>query len=113
MDDRRFDAMVRQLGESRSRRGVVRGVTIAAASALLVSVGWRPPEASARRNLCQLRCGGERRMCQQDCRDKGAATRECKRICKLVRDVCFERCEIWRREVAAKPVSRLTAGRGA
>ena len=86
----------------------------AAGSILLVllPIVGQPPRASARRNLCQLRCGGERRMCKLDCRDKGDAARECKRICNLVRDVCFERCRIWRREVVARPVARLTAGRG-
>lgn len=54
----------------------------------------RSPDAEARRrNACQMRCGGDRRMCRIDCRDWGEAEKACKRACNKLRDACFELCE--------------------
>jgi hypothetical protein len=52
-----------------------------------------PVDVEARRNACNVRCGGDRRMCRIDCRDWGEAERACKRACTKLRDACFELCE--------------------
>ena len=94
MDERRFDCIVQRLGMAGSRRGLLRAVTSIAASALGFALAGTRQNAAARRNACQLRCGGKRRQCIVDCRDTGVAQRECKRVCRKVRDHCFERCDI-------------------
>ena len=94
MDEGRFDSIVQRLSKADSRRGMLRAVASITASALGLAVAGTRQEVAARRNACQLRCGGKRRQCIVDCRDKGGAERECKRVCRKVRDHCFERCDI-------------------
>jgi hypothetical protein len=94
MGERRFDSIVRRLDRASSRRGMLRAVASITASALGFTLVGMRQEAAARRNACQLRCGGRRRQCIVDCRDEGVAARECKRVCRKVRDHCFERCDI-------------------
>lgn len=115
MDGARFDTLTRTLLGSRSRRQAI-GMALAA---LLGSAGeltakdghdrrdrhdrhdrhrrrrqrrhrYRP---SRRRNGCQVRCGGEKRMCRVRCRRYGVFARDCKDGCQIRRKACHERCK--------------------
>ncbi len=76
-----------------SRRGALRTAAAVAAGALGGWLGRAPDIAANRRNACQVRCGGDRRMCRIDCRDWGSAEKACKRACNKLRDACFELCD--------------------
>jgi hypothetical protein len=94
MDCARFDALVGMVRRSQSRRGAV----VIAALALFGGAwsGVAQPirvETPRRRNACHVRCGLARRLCKLECRDLGAAERECKKLCRVARDGCFLRCE--------------------
>ncbi|MGH2616062.1 MAG: hypothetical protein ACRDJC_12540 [Thermomicrobiales bacterium] len=95
MGDTRFDAIVRQIGRSGPRRGVMRAVATGAMATFALWGSPFPPDVMARRNICQLRCGGDRRLCRNDCRHDyyGAAERQCKRGCNRIRDACHKVCE--------------------
>lgn len=80
--------------------GPMRWMRASRRGALAVAAGFvgpwlaRTPDAEARRrNACQMRCGGDRRMCRVDCRDWGSAEKACKRACNKLRDACFDLCE--------------------
>jgi hypothetical protein len=94
MDGARFDAMTRGIRRSHSRRsalGVALAILLGGAAPGLAS--HRNEDPPRRRNACQVRCGLEQRLCKADCRDKGVAEKDCKRLCKVTRDGCFLRCE--------------------
>ena len=92
MDGQRFDAIARQMGSSRSRRGVLRAALAAAAGLLAPVLVRGPEEAAARRNICALRCGGEHRLCRAQARFRDGDVKEWKRICRLHRNLCLRRC---------------------
>ena len=63
------------------------------ASAIVAVLAWSPRGASARRNACHIRCGGDLALCRSECRFAGASERQCKRTCTIHRDFCLDRCE--------------------
>jgi hypothetical protein len=91
MDSQRFDAIVRQLGASQSRRGTLRAA-LAAAFGLGTWLASSRDKAAARRNACRIRCGGTRRLCKAQCRT-APIPKQCKRTCRILRDQCFGRCK--------------------
>jgi hypothetical protein len=92
MDGQGFDAIARQVGASRSRRGFLRAVVSVAAVAVVAGLARDSEEALARRTACAFSCGGERLQCRQECRKLTSAERHCKRGCEILRDQCHGRC---------------------
>jgi hypothetical protein len=92
MDEQRFDAVTRQINASGSRRSVL-GATLLAVG---MATGWLASDAddaAARRTICKVRCGGERRQCRTRCRFKGIAAKDCRDACNITRDVCHKVCD--------------------
>lgn len=87
MDGQRFDGIARQIGQSLSRRGMM-GLAGGAAAMWLAS----PEEVAARRHACQVRCGGDKRLCKAECRN-APIEKQCKKTCDTLRNQCFGRCE--------------------
>ena len=92
MDGQRFDAIVRQVDATRSRRGVLQAALAVTAGLLAPVLVLGPDEAAARRTRCTLRCGGEFRLCRAQARFRGGSVKEWKRICRLDRNFCLRRC---------------------
>ena len=99
MDHERWDALTRSTHDHLTRRGAVRaglGVVLGVAGL----VAGRADNAAAR-DACQIRCGGERRLCKGECRDN-VNPRQCKRTCEAWNDECLNHCEF-------KPLRRRTS----
>ena len=91
MDNLRFDAIVRHIGVTQTRRETLR-VALAAAVGLGTWLASSHDQAAARRNACRIRCGGTRRLCKAQCRT-APIPKQCKRTCRILRNQCFERCQ--------------------
>lgn len=102
MDGDRLDAIARQVGVARTRRGAPRAA-LALVIGIAASVLARPADdAAARRHACQVRCGADSRLCRADCTIKsGVSEKQCKRTCIAWRERCFEHCEF-------KPLAKRT-----
>ena len=92
MDEQRLDAIARRINASGSRRSLL--------AAALLSLGVAPfwltesaDDVAARRTICKVRCGGEKRLCRTRCRYKGIAAKDCRDACNIRRDVCHEVCD--------------------
>ncbi|MFN8590487.1 MAG: hypothetical protein U0031_03415 [Thermomicrobiales bacterium] len=114
MDGARFDTLTRTLLGSRSRRqaiGLALATLLGGAGELAAKHGnggkdrhdrhdrherrrrrRHRDRPTPRRNGCQVRCGGEKRMCRIRCRRFGIFARDCKDGCKIRRKACHNRC---------------------
>ena len=89
MDHARWDALTRSTTAHLSRRGTLRtGISILTGSLLLT---YTQRGASAR-NACQVRCGGDRRVCKGECRDN-VNPKQCKKTCEAWHGECLNHCE--------------------
>jgi hypothetical protein len=75
MDANRFDGIARSLAESRSRRGVVKGLLGGAAAVVGAVLGRGPAEAAPRPRTCKVGCSGFNRQaktaCEKACKECG------------------------------------------
>jgi len=92
MDGTRIDALARKAGAMPSRRTLLQMGVRAALGVAIAALSSRPEDVAAGRNACEVRCGGDRRLCRADCRDKGVSERQCKRTCDIWRDFCNDHC---------------------
>jgi hypothetical protein len=95
MDERqhRLDAITRHFSVARDRRGaLIAFATLAFGGMVSLLTPVQP--ATARRDACMVRCGGEMRLCRGQCQIKaGSSEKQCKKTCKAWRDQCFNQCE--------------------
>ena len=97
MDHARWDALTRSANAQLTRRGTLRtGVSLLAGALLL----HRMQDSSSARNACQVRCGGDRRVCKGECRDN-VNPKMCKKTCEAWHGECLNHCEF-------KPLRRRT-----
>ena len=89
MDHARWDALTRSANDDLTRRGALRTGLGLLLGAWLVQGSTSD---SAARNACQIRCGGERRLCKGECRDN-VNPRQCKRTCEAWNKECLNHCE--------------------
>jgi hypothetical protein len=89
MDHARWDALTRSTTDLLSRRGTVRTGMSILAGALLLN---RAQGDTSARNACQVRCGGDRRVCKGECRDN-VNPKQCKKTCRAWHKECLNHCE--------------------
>ena len=89
MDHARWDALTRSASDHLSRRNTLRTGLGFLAGALLLN-GTRSDMSA--RNACQVRCGGDRRVCKGECRDN-VNPRQCKKTCEAWHGECLNHCE--------------------
>src|SRR3954465_12765950 len=91
MDEQRFDTVARRIHAFGTRRSVLTTALLS----LSVAPFWlasNADDAEARRTICEVRCGGEKRLCRTRCRYKGIAAKDCRDGCNIRRDVCDKVC---------------------
>lgn len=89
MDHARWDALTRSTNDYLSRRGTLRTGFGVLVGALL----WgHTAGTTSARNACQVRCGGDRRVCKGECRDN-VNPRQCKKTCEAWHGECLAHCE--------------------
>jgi hypothetical protein len=89
LDHARWDALTRSTHDHLSRRGTVRtGIAVLIGTLLAHRI---QVDASAR-NGCQVRCGGDRRVCKGECRDN-VNPKQCKKTCEAWHSECLDHCE--------------------
>jgi hypothetical protein len=89
MDHERWDALTRSATVQLTRRGTVRAGLGVLAGAFLLD---RAQGESSARNACQVRCGGDRRVCKGECRDN-VNPKQCKKTCEAWHGECLNHCE--------------------
>lgn len=95
MDERqqRLDAITRQFGVARDRRGALSALATLALGGIASLLTPAQP-ATARRDACMVRCGAEMRLCRGQCQIKaGPSEKQCKKTCQAWRDQCFNQCD--------------------
>jgi hypothetical protein len=89
MDHARWDALTRSANAQLTRRGSLRtGMSVLLGTLLLNHTSG---DTSAR-NACQVRCGGDRRVCKGECRDN-VNPKQCKKTCEAWHGQCLNHCE--------------------
>lgn len=89
MDHARWDALTRSATAQLTRRGTLRTGFGVLVGALLLN---RSQTDTSARNACDVRCGGDRRLCKGECRDN-VNPKQCKKTCEAWHDECLNHCE--------------------